>query len=72
MPRELKLLLDVQPVDGVIQLLDYYERPDSFIFVMERPAQAKDLFDFITERGRLEEDMARNFLRQVIQNNLNY
>ncbi len=67
MPRELKLLLDVQSVPGVIHLLDYYERPDSFIYVLERPAHSKDLFDFITERGRLEERLARDFLRQVLQ-----
>ena len=66
-PLELKLLLDVQSVDGVIQLLDFYERPDSFIYVMERPNNSKDLFDYITERGRLEESLARNFLRQVLQ-----
>jgi serine/threonine protein kinase len=66
-PRELKLLLDVQSVPGVIHLLDYYERPDSFIYVLERPTHSKDLFDFITERGRLEERLARDFLRQVLQ-----
>jgi proto-oncogene serine/threonine-protein kinase Pim-3 len=66
-PRELKLLLDVQPVDGVIKLLDFYERSDSFIYVLERPNASKDLYDFITERGRLEESLAKNFLQQVIQ-----
>jgi serine/threonine protein kinase len=66
-PIELKLLHQVQLVDGVIQLLDFYERPDSFIYVMERPANSKDLFDFITEKKVLEEDMARNFFRQVVE-----
>jgi serine/threonine protein kinase len=66
-PIELKLLHQVQSVDGVIQLLDFYERADSFIYVMERPTNSKDLFDFITEKKVLEEDMARNFFRQVVE-----
>lgn len=66
-PMELKLLLTVQSVPNVIKLLDFFERPDSFIYVMERPANSKDLFDFITERRVLEEDIARNFFRQVIE-----
>ena len=66
-PIELKLLHQVQAVNGVIQLLDFYERSDSFIYVMERPTNSKDLFDFITEKKVLEEDMARNFFRQVVE-----
>ena len=49
-PLELKLLHSVQGVAGVIKLLDFYERPDSFIYVMERPGDCKDMFDFITEK----------------------
>jgi serine/threonine protein kinase len=66
-PRELKLLLDVQAVPGVIRLLDYYEHSDSFIYVLERPVRSKDLFDYITDCGPLEEHLARDFLRQVLK-----
>jgi serine/threonine protein kinase len=66
-PLELKLLSQVQSIPGVIRLLDFYERHDSFIYVMEKPAPCKDLFDFITEKGMLEEQMARNFFRQVVE-----
>merc|ERR1712110_472659 len=66
-PLELKLLSQVQVVNGVIKLLDFYERVDSFIYVMEKPSPCKDLFDFITEKGLLEEQLARNFFRQVVE-----
>ncbi len=66
-PLELKLLSQVQTISGIIRLLDFYERHDSFIYVMEKPACCKDLFDFITEKGVLEEQLARNFFRQVVE-----
>merc|ERR1719511_315936 len=66
-PLELKLLSQVQSISGVIRLIDFYERLDYFIYVMEKPAPCKDLFDFITEKGMLEEQLARNFFRQVVE-----
>ena len=66
-PLELKLLHSVQGVEGVIKLLDFYERSDSFIYVMERPSDCKDMFDFITEKKVIKEDLARNFFRQIVE-----
>jgi len=66
-PMELKLLHSVQNVSGVIKLLDFFERNDSFIYVMERPSDCKDMFDFITEKKYLEEALARNFFRQIVE-----
>lgn len=66
-PLELKLLQSVQNVSGVIQLIDFYERSDSFIYIMERPNNSKDLFDFITEKRVLDEDISRNFFRQIVE-----
>merc|ERR1712241_5582 len=53
-------------IEGVIQLIDFYERSDSFIYILERPAHSKDLFDFITEKRILDEELARNFFRQIV------
>ena len=64
-PMEVCLMYRVGNIDGVVKLIDFFERHDSFIIVMERPEPCKDLFDFITEKGVLEEQLARNFFRQV-------
>ena len=67
MPLEVCLMNVVSGTPGVVKLIDCFERHDSFIIVMERPEPCKDLFDFITEKRNLEEHLARNFFRQVVE-----
>ena len=63
--QELRFLLDVQNVPGVVKMLEFYKREDSFIYIMERPDNYMDLSDFITKEKTLTESMARVFFRQV-------
>ena len=66
-PLELKLLCTVRKVDGVVRILDFFEREDSFIYILENPSDSIDMFDYISEKGCLDEKVAANFFRQVVQ-----
>merc|ERR1712123_177869 len=66
-PLELALMKAFQSVEGVVKLLDYFERSDSFVIVMERPDNCRDMFDYITEKGAVEEGVARGFFKQIVE-----
>ena len=60
------MLRKISHVSGVIRLLDFYEMPDTFVLILERPPGSKDLFDFINDQEALHETLARDFMRQVL------
>ena len=62
-PRELKLLQQVQRVRGVIRFLDFYEDRDHFVLIMEKPFCCKDLFEVICEHHVLEEELACDYFK---------
>ncbi|KAK2167826.1 hypothetical protein LSH36_23g01022 [Paralvinella palmiformis] len=66
-PIEISLLEKVSHVNGVIGLFDFFEKKDSYILVMERPEPVKDMFDYITEKGALNEQLAQQFFRQIVE-----
>ncbi|KHM98821.1 SNF1-related protein kinase catalytic subunit alpha KIN10-like [Glycine soja] len=62
--REIKILrLLVHP--HIIQLYEIIETPIDIYIVMEY-AKSGELFDYIVEKGRLQEDEARNIFQQII------
>ena len=78
-PIEVALMQMTSHIDGVIKLLEYYELPDCFMLILERmmskvngkdiktsSASVQDLFDFISDKGPLKEDLARKIFQQVV------
>uniref|UniRef100_A0A914YE07 Serine/threonine-protein kinase 1 n=1 Tax=Panagrolaimus superbus TaxID=310955 RepID=A0A914YE07_9BILA len=65
-PLEIALLYHCRAIKGVVSMLDWFERPDGYIIVMERPKPACDLFDFISDRGALDEPVARALFKQIV------
>ena len=49
----------------IIRLYEVIETPTDIYLVMEY-VNSGELFDYIVEKGRLQEDEARNFFQQVI------
>lgn len=67
-PVEICLLQKLSGVgDCIVHMLDYFKELENFVLVMERPVPCVDLFDYITEKGGLEEDEARDLFRQVVE-----
>ncbi|XP_026573747.1 serine/threonine-protein kinase pim-1-like isoform X1 [Pseudonaja textilis] len=68
-PMEVHLLKKVSSPGcrGVVRLLDWFEQPDSYFIVMERPLVSQDLFDVITDQGPLPENVAAGYFQQVVE-----
>lgn len=65
-PNEVFIMLklaggpDPETTSAPVALLEWYDRRDEVIIVMERPTLAVDLLDFILENGgALEEELAK-------------
>ncbi|XP_073809779.1 serine/threonine-protein kinase pim-1-like [Danio rerio] len=55
-------------VPQIIRMLEWQERSDSYIMILERPSPCEDLFDFLERHlGTLSENMTRHIMRQVVQ-----
>ena len=65
-PTEIDLMYRVKDCKGCIQIIDYIERNDRYLIVMERPDRCDDLWDYINNKGPLKENVARVFFKQIL------
>ncbi|XP_053855894.1 serine/threonine-protein kinase pim-1-like [Vidua macroura] len=66
-PLEVVLLAKVSTgFPGVVQLLEWLERPKDIVMVLECPERSRDLHHFIRARGILSQEMAQKLFCQVL------
>ncbi|XP_064079959.1 serine/threonine-protein kinase pim-1-like [Macrobrachium nipponense] len=65
-PMEVVLLRRVDHIHQVVRLIDWVEREDSFFLILERPEPCQDLYDYVTDKGPLPEEEARELMLQVV------
>uniref|UniRef100_A0A0L8GAZ0 Serine/threonine-protein kinase 1 n=2 Tax=Octopus bimaculoides TaxID=37653 RepID=A0A0L8GAZ0_OCTBM len=68
---EIVMLKKVVGIPGVVRMLDWFLTNNCFIIVMERPDPVMDLFDYITSKGPLNEDVSRRFFTQIVHTVMN-
>ncbi|XP_059420702.1 serine/threonine-protein kinase pim-2-like isoform X2 [Carassius carassius] len=69
LPMEIGLMLMANngpSVSQIIKLLDWEDDTDHYVIVMERPVPCVDLFTFVDDEEMLDEGIARNIMRQII------
>ncbi|XP_036404305.1 serine/threonine-protein kinase pim-1-like [Megalops cyprinoides] len=68
-PREVALMRAVNevPNPNVLQMYEWYDRPSSYVMVLERPDPCQDLDSYCQDQGgRLREEEARRVVEQLL------
>ncbi|XP_042564974.1 serine/threonine-protein kinase pim-3-like isoform X2 [Clupea harengus] len=61
------MVSELPECSNILKLLEWFEGPDVFVLILERPIPCMDLFDYCLKvQGRLSEQQARDILRQVV------
>ncbi|XP_072536805.1 serine/threonine-protein kinase pim-1-like [Salminus brasiliensis] len=68
-PAEVALMqtMSEPPISNIIKLIDWFDEPERYILILERPHPCMDLDAFIDNfGGSITEDMARNLMVQAV------
>ena len=66
-PLEVALLEKCKKLEKVAKIVDFFEKTDSFVIIMETSTNScVDLYDYVSEKGRLNEETAKNIFVQIV------
>lgn len=64
----MKMMSELPRCTSVVELLDWFEKPDHIIMVLEWPSPFMDLIEFAElHNGHLSEAQTRDIMLQVVQ-----
>lgn len=71
-PAEVLLHKMCNKIDGVVEMLEFFEQDNDWIIIMPKVENCLDLFDYLEskQRGRLDEAEACHFFTQLVQINI--
>uniref|UniRef100_A0A0N5BUB7 non-specific serine/threonine protein kinase n=1 Tax=Strongyloides papillosus TaxID=174720 RepID=A0A0N5BUB7_STREA len=65
-PMEIEMLHKVKKIDNVVQMLDWFEREDGWLIVMNRPMPIVPLDGYMEKYGKLSEQQIMKWIRDII------
>lgn len=71
-PAEILLHKMCNHINGVVEMIEFFEQKNDWVIIMPKVQNCMDLFDYLEskQRGRLSEEEACNFFIQLVKINL--
>ncbi|CAF0918543.1 unnamed protein product [Adineta steineri] len=70
-PYEIEILWRLRGVPGVIKILEHFEEPDRYIYVMEKIPNSCTLFDFVMKSSPLANtELLRHIFNEIVRINV--
>ena len=66
-PLEHQRLLEVQEVNGVIKLFDFFQLPEGSVYIMQMPENCRTLLEYIRVKHPLTEIKVQDIFSQILQ-----
>lgn len=64
---EIDLMYKMIECQGCIKIIDYIERHNRYLIIMERLEKSIDLWDYIYRKGPMSAQLAKTFFKKIVQ-----
>ena len=66
-PLEHQRLLEVQEVNGVIKLFDFFQLPEGSVYILQMPENCRTILEYIRDKHPLTEIKVQDIFSQILQ-----